>query len=235
MNRAVLGLVVLLATGPYAQDDVKKELEKFQGSWVLTSVAGRALPGGTHAVLVFTGDKYQGSTNGKPDESGTIKLDLTTRPAAIDLVIAEGTSAGKTQLGRVEIAGDKMMLALAEPGHTVRPGGLSQETLTMTKLTPIGKQLEGLWEGALETAGGTLRLVVMLSNGPNGVGTGTLVSVDQGGREAPIVAVPVSGSYVELIVPAVRGTFEGELKDGTLSGTWTQGPNSRPLVLKRQG
>lgn len=235
MNRATLAVVFAFSCALSAQDAAQKELETLQGSWVITAVSGRAVPGGTHKGLVITGDKYQGITNGNADEAGTIQLDVTTKPTAIDLVITEGKSAGKTQLGRVAIAGKKMTLAFAEPGETVRPGGMSGETLTLTKLTPIGKELEGAWEGTLDAASGPLRLVLKLSNGPNGLGTGTLVSVDQGGREAPIAAVPVSGSYVEVIIPVIRATFEGELKDGVLTGTFTQGPKARPLVLKRPG
>jgi hypothetical protein len=33
----------------------------------------------------------------------------------------------------------------------------------------------------------------------------------------------------------VRGGYEGEMKDGQITGTWTQGRNSLPLVLKRKG
>jgi hypothetical protein len=47
---------------------------------------------------------------------------------------------------------------------------------------------------------------VRLTNRPNGLAAGTLVSVDQGGREAPIGAVVQMGSKLRLILPAIRAT-----------------------------
>ena len=103
----------------------------------------------------------------------------------------------------------------------------------LTKAKPIAKELEGSWEGALDASGTTLRLRIKLSHGSDGLSTGTLVSVDQGSGEAPIAAVIQTGSKVRLVVPAVRGTYDGELKDGQLVGTWTQPKGSLPLTLKR--
>ena len=97
--------------------------------------------------------------------------------------------------------------------------------------TPITKEIEGSWEGALDVNGTTLRLVLKLANGPDGKGTGTLVSVDQNGAEVPVTAVVQNGSH--LIVQTVVGSYEGDLKDGQLTGTWTQGPGTLPLVFKR--
>jgi hypothetical protein len=81
--------------------------------------------------------------------------------------------------------------------------------------------------------GTTLRLVAKLSNQADGTATGTLVSLDQGGAEIPIASVVQDGAHLKLLVPAVVGNYEGDLKDGQLTGTWTQGPRTWPLVLKR--
>jgi uncharacterized protein (TIGR03067 family) len=134
MKRTVLALaVLLLSAGLAAQGGIKKEFEPFQGSWTLVSASGQEIPAGM-AGLVFTGEKYEGLTNGKVDERGTIKLDPATKPMmSIDLVIAEGSSAGKTQLGLVAIAGDTMTLILAEPGDTKRPGPSSPDKLILKK------------------------------------------------------------------------------------------------------
>ena len=226
--------LLLLSIGVSSQGAAQKELEKLRGTWTLVSAAGQQLPSGTHAGLVITGDKYQGLTNGKPDEGGTIKIDASTTPMSLDLLISEGKYAGKTQLGLVlEATADTLTLALAEPGATVRPTAAAADKLVLTKAKPIAKELEGSWEGALDASGTTLRLRIKLSNGSDGLATGTLVSVDQGSGEAPIAAVIQTGSKVRLVIPAVRGTYDGELKDGQLVGTWTQPKGSLPLTLKR--
>jgi hypothetical protein len=99
--------------------------------------------------------------------------------------------------------------------------------------TPITKDLEGSWEGSLDVNGTVLRLVLKLSSQPDGLATGTLVSVDQGSAELPVAAVVQTGSHLKIVIPTIAGTYEGDLKDGQLTGTWTQGPGTLPLVFKR--
>ena len=117
------------------------------------------------------------------------------------------------------------------PFAVTRTGDAKFEPLP--KSTPITKDVEGSWEGSLDVNGTILRLVVKLSNGPDGVATGTMVSVDQGGAEMPIAAIVQTGSHLKLIVQVVAGTYEGDLKDGQLTGTWTQGPGTLPLIFRR--
>ena len=98
--------------------------------------------------------------------------------------------------------------------------------------TAIAKELEGTWNGALEAGGQTLRLTVKLANGPDAA-TGSLVSVDQGGVEIPITTITQAGSQLTLELPAIAGKYSGDLKDGKLVGTWSQGPGSAPLEFTR--
>ena len=236
MHRAAIAVMLVAPIAMPAQGDAGKQLERLRGTWVLVSAAGETLPPGTHTGLVITGDKYQGLSAGKVNEAGTITLNPATMPMSIDLAITEGTSANKTQLGIVEVTADTLTLTLAEPGATERPAATaSANTLVLTRVKPLAKALEGTWEGALSTpAGQTLRLEVKLSNGADGLASGSLVSVDQGNREAPIAAVVQTGTRVTLLIPAIRAEYEGELKDGRLTGTFTQGPGALPLVLKRK-
>ncbi len=100
------------------------------------------------------------------------------------------------------------------------------------KNAAVGKELEGAWQGTLEVNGMTLRLNVTLTN-QDGAATGTMVSVDQGGVEVPIGSIVQTGAHLKFTVPMIGGTYEGDLKDGQIAGTWSQGPASFPLVLKR--
>ena len=100
------------------------------------------------------------------------------------------------------------------------------------KSTVITKEFEGTWNGALEAGGNTLRLTLKLANGPDAA-TGSLVSVDQGGAEIPITTITQEGSHLTLDLPAIAGKYSGDLKDGKLVGTWSQGPGSAPLEFTR--
>lgn len=93
--------------------------------------------------------------------------------------------------------------------------------------------MEGPWHGSLDIDGKVLRLTLNLSTDSGGAGAGTMISIDQGGAEIPIAAVIQSGAHLKLLLPSIVGTFEGDLKDGTLTGTWTQGPRTWPLVFER--
>jgi uncharacterized protein len=101
------------------------------------------------------------------------------------------------------------------------------------KSTKVSSDIEGSWEGTLSVGAAQLRLVVKLANDGEAA-RGTLVSLDQGGAEIPITQITQSGSALTLVIGPINGRYEGALKDAQLAGTWTQGPQSFPLTLKRQ-
>ncbi len=126
MFRAILlGLLVFQAaqTPPAssASADVKKALDQLQGSWQIVTFNGQDAPPGFDSALVFTGDKYEQWTNGSVQERGSVKLDPSTKPMSIDLLIAEGDDAGKVQLGLAEVTADTLSLSFAAPGDPNRP------------------------------------------------------------------------------------------------------------------
>ena len=100
------------------------------------------------------------------------------------------------------------------------------------KGTRIGAEFEGEWHGTLDVNGTMLRLMVRLANGDDEA-TGTLVSLDQGAVEIPITRVSQEGTRLELLVTTISGSYQGELKEGQLAGTWTQGQAALPLIFKR--
>ena len=100
------------------------------------------------------------------------------------------------------------------------------------KSTPIGKELEGSWEGTLDVQGTALRLALKLANAATGA-TGTMISIDQNNVEIPVSTITQEGTRLTLLLNMISGSFIGELKGGELTGTWTQGPVSLPLVFKR--
>lgn len=99
--------------------------------------------------------------------------------------------------------------------------------------TAVTPEFEGSWEGTLNAGGTPLRLTIKLAN-EGEQATGTMVSVDQGGVELPITTIRQEGARLVLLVASVGGSYEGELKEGRIEGTWTQGPNSLPLVFTRR-
>lgn len=207
--------------------------EALRGTWVLTSAEGKPLPPGVHVSLVIAENGYHGTANGKINERGTMKVDSSTRPMSIDLMVSEGTSAGKTQLGIVEVTGDAMQLALAEPGSTVRPNTLSGG-LSVTRVKPLPKELAGAWEATITVGATTQHVALTLSNGPDGLGTGTIGAATPGAATVPVTCVLQVGQTFRVIIPAAKATFEGTLTAGEFQGTWNQGNQSVPAVFKRR-
>jgi len=135
--------------------------------------------------------------------------------------LSEDTS---TIAGDFSQGGATLPFSLAYKGEATRP--------VVPKSTAIADGLVGEWKGALDVNGTSLRLVLKLATA-DGVGRGSIVSVDQGGGEIPIAAVVQEGTRLRLLVTVVNATFEGEVTDGRIAGTWTQGGGTLPLVFTR--
>jgi hypothetical protein len=100
----------------------------------------------------------------------------------------------------------------------------------------IGKQLEGTWNGTLDVDGRQLRLILTMSNHPDGTAAGTIVNVDEG-LELPIAVITQQAAAVTLDITVAPSSYSGTLNpEGTeLVGTFTQGPVSAPLTFRRTG
>ena len=109
--------------------------------------------------------------------------------------------------------------------------------LWLLAVTAAGAQdpsvLQGDWSGTLQIGPQKLRLELSITQSTDGLLFGSIVSVDQGGVEIAIASVVQTAMHLELELPTVGGKFSGDLKDGKLVGTWSQGPGSLPLEFSR--
>ena len=152
-------------------------------------------------------------------------------------VVVKGGPEAATFEGTLSADGRSISGDAAQGGYSV------PFTLTRTgdariapapRNAPIGKELEGIWNGALDLGGTQMRLVVRMSNQPDGTATGTIVSLDGSGVEIPI-AMTQQASNVTIDVTSVGASYVGVLNAaGTeLSGTWTQQSSSLPLTFRK--
>jgi hypothetical protein len=160
--------------------------------------------------------------------------DITVKDAEVGFAM-KGVPGDPTFKGKV--AGDPRTIS----GEMTQSGMSMPFTLTWKgetkiesppKSTKVTGDFEGTWEGTLSAGGNQLRLIVKLANDGEAA-RGTMVSVDQGGGEIPLTQITQAGSKLTLVVGPISGRYEGELKAGEIEGTWTQGPQSFPLVFKR--
>lgn len=100
-------------------DDMKKELEKLQGTWKLESVeveGQKAPPEAFKGVrLTIKGDKFS-FTESNTTFGGTFKVDLLKKPNTIDISFTEGPEKGTTTLGIYEVEGDTWKICLNPKG-----------------------------------------------------------------------------------------------------------------------
>jgi len=116
--------------------------------------------------------------------------------------------------------------------------GLTAALLLMALAAPTMAQkvtgLDGNWAGAIATPSGvTLHVIIHIESSATAT-TGTLTSLDQNNAQVPVATVTHKGKDVTFDLPLAHANYKGTLAGKTLTGTWTQGPGSAPLVLTRE-
>ena len=197
--------------------------------------------------LQGTGDKWEGTITipaqglkGLP-LSGVAVTGESVR-FAIGGIPGEPQFKGTLSKDAKAISGDFAQGGGTVPFSVARTGEAKIEPLP--KSTPITKDFEGSWEGTLDIQGKTLRLVFKLSNQKDGIATGTIVSVDQGGVEIPIAAVvqrtrtcswPSRRSSETTRGTSRTGSSRGCGRRGRTPGRWcSSGRSNRARVPARR-
>lgn len=122
MKRLPFLLLVLAFTGAEgpSEDDAAKDLKRMEGDWIVVSmeVDGMKIPDEDAMAYFRTvkGDQYTMSRYRKIAGKGTIRLDATKKPRAIDAQPAGAAAQGKSVLGIYEFDGNKLKLCFARLG-----------------------------------------------------------------------------------------------------------------------
>ncbi len=139
---AILAVVLLLA----ADDAVKKDQEKLQGTWETTAVEynGTDQANDVKLKLVFTGKevKVEGSDEVENDYAKlTYKLDPTTNPRSIDITVAAGNQKDTVLEGIYEVKGDELRLCVKvigkeRPAKFASPEGENIALVVLKRVKP---------------------------------------------------------------------------------------------------
>jgi uncharacterized protein (TIGR03067 family) len=123
-----LTVVLFLSASPAAdKDDAKKDQEALQGAWkiVASETGGMDRTGETKDhFIVFEGDTFALKKGDDVGLRGTIKLDPSKKPRAIDVTITEGGQEGekgKVLHGIYELGTGTLKWCTSGPGGTDRP------------------------------------------------------------------------------------------------------------------
>jgi uncharacterized protein (TIGR03067 family) len=112
---------VLLAADVNEDEAVRKDLQQLRGSWQLTN---GVYDGKRYSELevkqsqiVFDGNRYSLPASAVGiSQTGTIKIDATTKPKQLEFRPALDPDMGKTFLGIYELEGDTYKVCFAPPG-----------------------------------------------------------------------------------------------------------------------
>src|SRR5262245_53442681 len=98
------------------------------------------------------------------------------------------------------------------------------------KKTPRPSDIDGAWMGGLSK----LRLVLHIITYEDGM-TAEFDSPDQDAFGIPVTTITRDGAELKFEIKSIAGRYEGKINPEltTISGTWEQGGDRSPLVLKR--
>jgi uncharacterized protein (TIGR03067 family) len=124
-----LSTLLLLVAGLGGEEPktAEKELKELEGTWVVETMIGGGkdfyADGQPKAVVIFKGDKARVEGNEllqKLYTSFTVKVDPTTTPKCLDMVITEGSMKGERVECIYEVKGDELKMC-ARLGSGERP------------------------------------------------------------------------------------------------------------------
>jgi hypothetical protein len=144
-----------------------------------------------------------------------------------------GTFHGEILADGTSMSGSFVAQAGTVPFSLTRTGDAQIEA--PPKSAPIGKEMEGTWNGAIDAGGMHLRVVLKMSNQPDGTSSGTIISLDQGALEVPVALVQKADNLT-FTVRMTGGSYSGTLNAaGTeLAGTYTTAQGvALPLTFQR--
>ncbi len=92
--------------------------------------------------------------------------------------------------------------------------------------------ITGIWQGVLTISGFELHIVFNVSE-TDGILTTTLDSPDQNAYGIKVDSTSFKNDSVYFGIKEIKGFFDGVYKADSINGTWHQGGNAWPLVLKK--
>jgi hypothetical protein len=228
--------VVALLAGPAAPLLAQTAVEP-SGHWVGTIQA----PNMVVDVAIDLAKNNKGELAGTFSQPGQGVKGLPLSTVAVDgrsvRLVVKGDESPATFAATLSADGKSLSGEVAQGGYNM-PFTLTRtgdaQIVQPPKNAAIGKELDGTWNGTIETGAKHMRVVVTMANQPDGTAVGTIVSPDGSGVEIPI-GITQKATAVTIEVTSVGASYAGVLNaDGTeLTGTWTQGAVSVPLALHR--
>lgn len=136
-------LSVPLAAGDAKDEAIKKERQRFEGTWQVESLEFNGIPFSEEQAKAFkvineADGKWSIEQDGKVVASGTSVVDPSQSPKTVDLEQTEGAGKGQRMLGIYEFGDDTRKVCFAGPGNA-RPTEFSSSVGRMQILAVLKK------------------------------------------------------------------------------------------------
>lgn len=129
-------------------------------------------------------------------------------------------------------------------GEVVTPMGVVPLVLEKGKFVPpsyqlsLSKeamdQLQGKWQGKLNTPQRALTLVFRFEEKGDGKYYAFVDSPDQGNSSLKVLKASLEGDELSLETKFPKSQFKGKLNGAAMDGNWMQGPANLPLKMKKE-
>lgn len=110
-------------------------------------------------------------------------------------------------------------------------------TANPTVVPPVAPAVIGDWQGAIDTGGGLLRIVVHIAQDIDSKLAASMDSPDQGATGIAVSSISFKQPDLHFEIERIGGSYDGKINQGSteIAGNWKQGSASLPLTLKRAG
>ncbi len=108
---------------------------------------------------------------------------------------------------------------------------------TFAQESKQASSISGNWDSVLKLGDIKLRLVLKISDGPNGQLQAVLDSPDQGASDLEVNTITLQGNVLRFEMTRLQIAYEGTLNPGAseIVGTFTQAGTTASLIFRKQG
>ena len=237
------GSALPLVLNPYEKPTIAKaDLQTLLGGWH----GPLTVPGGTFTLVV------RFKQNDKGELQGTMGIAEQGGEAPVsDIEFANGELTFKLPGGQGNYKGTFANGAFTGALHpmggppdglpaTLSKGDIAARVYVLQLKSDTFAALSGQWEGNLEmtTPQGqkvTLPMVLNIGTNKNGEIVGSFDSPAQNVKGIPVTEATAEGSKLVFKCDGLKAQYQADLAGKTLTGQWSQGPVTAPLILKKKG
>ena len=231
---ATLMSISLAPSVPARADDKVPANKSVEGSWEGRVIVTPQIALKLTLDVVKAKDGSLSGTWGSPDQ-GAKELALQSIAYTDGVLTFSAKNAGATYKGKLNEHGTEVIGEWVQGGKTFV---LNFKRVDPSKVvvTPVPKELLGIWDGKLKLNGGIdLRVALKVEQGKDGALKATLASPDQGANDIPISSIGLKDNVLRFESKIIGAKFTGKRNEqGTaFEGEFNQHGASLPLKLMK--